>query len=227
MNSQTLLSLLQISDSFFPTGGFTQSHGLETMFREGNIEDEKDLFNFLKAFLQGAFGSTDLVVFSMSYNAFKDSDIDEICQLDKLLSSAKVVREARETSAKSGRGMLRLATQLIENTPMKEYFAMVKKEKCMGHHAIAFSGLSCALGIDREKAMLAYTYTLCQSISSAALRLIPLPQGKVQKVLMRLQPIVLQVIEMAGSCESIYSFVPAIDIAGMKHERETIRLFIS
>jgi len=227
MNLQTLLSLLQISDSFFPTGGFTQSHGLETMVREENIEDEKGLFIFLKTFLQGTFGPTDLVVFSLSYKAFEDSDIDAICRLDELMSSAKVVREAREASAKSGRGVLRLATQLIENTPLKEYFARVMKEKCMGHHAIAFSGLSCALGIDRDMAMLAYTYTLCQGISSAALRLIPLPQGKVQKVLMRLQPTVLQVIGLAGSCESIYSFVPAIDIAGMKHEREAVRLFIS
>ena len=42
------LSLLQLSDSFFPTGLYTMSNGLETVFSEKTITGIDDLYELIK-----------------------------------------------------------------------------------------------------------------------------------------------------------------------------------
>ena len=42
------LSLLQLSDSFFPTGLYTMSNGLETVFSEKKIAGIDDLYELIK-----------------------------------------------------------------------------------------------------------------------------------------------------------------------------------
>ena len=47
MNSQQLFRLLQLNGGTFPTGGFSQSWGLETYVSEGTVQDAATFRAFL------------------------------------------------------------------------------------------------------------------------------------------------------------------------------------
>ena len=42
------LTLMQLSDSFFPSGLYTMSNGLETIFDEKRVSSEGDVYDFLE-----------------------------------------------------------------------------------------------------------------------------------------------------------------------------------
>ena len=42
------LTLMQMSDSFFPSGLYTMSNGLETIFDEKRVSSQNDIFDFLE-----------------------------------------------------------------------------------------------------------------------------------------------------------------------------------
>ena len=42
------LTLMQLSDSFFPSGLYTMSNGLETLFDEKRVCSESDVYEFLE-----------------------------------------------------------------------------------------------------------------------------------------------------------------------------------
>ena len=45
------LTLMQLSDSFFPSGLYTMSNGLETVFDEKRVRSESDVYDFLENIL--------------------------------------------------------------------------------------------------------------------------------------------------------------------------------
>ena len=45
------IGFLQLSDSFFPTGMYTTSSGLETLFYKKKVTEKKTLYEFLKTSL--------------------------------------------------------------------------------------------------------------------------------------------------------------------------------
>lgn len=51
ITKKAFLASLQISDSFFPVGGFNHSFGLETYIQEGIISSGDELKNFLEIYL--------------------------------------------------------------------------------------------------------------------------------------------------------------------------------
>ena len=49
------LTLMQLSDSFFPSGLYTMSNGLETLFDEKHVLSESDVCDFLEVVLEQQF----------------------------------------------------------------------------------------------------------------------------------------------------------------------------
>ena len=46
------LTLMQLSDSFFPSGMYTMSNGLETVFDQKRVRSESDVHDFLENILE-------------------------------------------------------------------------------------------------------------------------------------------------------------------------------
>ena len=53
------ISILQISDSFFPTGMYTTSNGLETLFYSKKINDANELRDLIKVYIEHQIGPAD------------------------------------------------------------------------------------------------------------------------------------------------------------------------
>ena len=81
------LTLMQLSDSFFPSGLYTMSNGLETIFDEKRASSQSDIFDFLEVTLEQQLGPADSVALSAAYDCAKNNDILGIIECCLLYTS--------------------------------------------------------------------------------------------------------------------------------------------
>ena len=74
------LTLMQLSDSFFPSGLYTMSNGLETLFDEKRMSSENDVYDFLELVLEQQLGPADSVALSNTFEFAKEGNISGILQ---------------------------------------------------------------------------------------------------------------------------------------------------
>ena len=67
MNSQQLFRLLQLNGGTFPTGGFSQSWGLETYVSEGTVQDAATFRAFLEVYLMSSIGRCEGPIICRAY----------------------------------------------------------------------------------------------------------------------------------------------------------------
>ena len=102
MHPQPLLSLLQVSDSAFPTGAFAHSMGLEAFYDAGELRDAGDLRRFVELSLD-SMATSDCVALGAAYTM---DSVEELIRIDRLLAATKLTRELREASIATGRRFL-------------------------------------------------------------------------------------------------------------------------
>ena len=177
---KSLLTLLQLTDSFFPTGAFAHSFGLETYVQLELVSDPETFEMFLRSTLHHGFRNGDAVAIGLTYKA---SEIEEIVDLDARLTAMKIARESREGSIKIGKQFLRNAAILEQNKMLDEYAKAVRSGGCAGHHAIAYGLVASAAKIDLFSAILGYLHAHVVGQVSAAVRLIPLKPTDGQRII--------------------------------------------
>lgn len=91
------LALMQLSDSFFPTGSFTLSHGLESLVQTGKIQSVRELQIFLQLLLRNKVGVTDVVALIHGHRGSKNGNIEAIRQADRQLFIQGAIAKNRET----------------------------------------------------------------------------------------------------------------------------------
>lgn len=224
--SESLLALLQFTDSFFPTGAFAHSLGLETYVQDGRVHDRETLEFFLISTLDHGIRTGDALAVALAYKA---TSIGHIALLDQRLTVMKISRELREGSVKIGKQFLRSAAPLAESEMLDEYSKRIQIGECAGHHAIAYGLVAFAAKIDLRSTLLGYLHAFVASQVSAAVRLIPLKPTDGQLIIQHLRANILEVAKFAQSADvgNLGGFTPDLDIQSMRHERLYSRLFIS
>jgi len=222
------LTSLQLSDTFFPTGLYTLSHGLES-FVQARLVSKSNLVELLLDYLESVLGSADTVAVSLAHRATEDRDILRLMEIDRQLFLMKLAREARESSRRVGKRILTTAIALNPNSLLEEYRAAVERAVSPGNSAVALGAVTATLHIARREAMLIELYTFTASVLGAAMRLIRLDHEEAQRMLTQLKPRMIQVVQenQEKGLQDMRAFAPLIDIMGMEHERARIRLFIS
>ena len=222
------LSALQLSDTFFPTGLYTLSHGFEAFVQAG-LASKANLEALLRDYLEGVLGPADGVALSHAHGASEGRDLPRLLEIDRRLCALKLVREAREASRRVGKRILTTAIALKPDPLLADYRAAVEAGAAPGNAAVVLGAAAAALGIARRDAVLIELYTFTTSILGAAMRLIRLDHEEAQIILGRLKPLMVRVSEesMGKVLEEMRSFAPLIDIMAMAHERASIRMFIS
>jgi urease accessory protein len=226
--SEAFLSALQFSDTFFPTGLYTLSHGLEAFVQAG-LASKADLEALLRDYLENVLGPADGVALSHAHRAAEARDLGRLLEIDRRLFALKLVREAREASRRVGKRILTTAIALVPEPLLADFRAAVDAGAAPGNAAVALGAASAILGISRQEAVLIELYTVATSLLGAAMRLIRLDHEEAQRILARLKPLMVRVAEenLDKDSEEMLAFAPLIDIMGMAHERATIRMFIS
>lgn len=223
-----LLNALQLSDTFFPTGLYTLSHGLEAFVQAGLVS-KTEVEALVRDYLENVLGPADGVALSHAHRATEGRDLGRLIEIDRRLFAMKLIREARESSRRVGKRMLTTALKLSPDSLLKDYWGAVHAGACPGNSAAALGAVAATLGIARRQAMLIELYTFATSILGAAMRLVRLDHEEAQLILAQLRPLMVRVVQenIDKGLQEMRAFAPLIDIMGAVHERARVRLFIS
>ncbi|MCL6634448.1 MAG: urease accessory protein UreF [Peptococcaceae bacterium] len=224
-----LLTLLQFSDSFFPTGGFSQSYGLETCVQHGLVGGGGSFREVLTTFIDNVLGREDGPAVSLAWKAAASEDYSTLVQIDQILSATKMARESRTASVKTGCRMLRTAGPLLDAQVLWEYLKLIEAGSGSGHHAVAFGLAGCCAGLTLKQTILGYLYNAVAAMVNNGVRLIPLGQQEGQRILWDLIPLLNRVASEIPrkTLDDLGSTAPALEIRAMQHERLYTRLFMS
>ena len=241
MNSQQLFRLLQLNGGTFPTGGFSQSWGLETYVAEGIVQDAATFRAFLEVYLMSSIGRCEGPIICRAYEltgqlqdgVSETEPVDQaeaavqLRQLEQLSCAVKVTKESREAGLRMGRAFGRIIEPLMDSRdvmPLREVFGG------LGISYPVLYGCVCRLlDIELEEGLAAYIFSTANTLTQSALKLIPLGNVEAQSVLFEMEGVMDQVCRLAESTgiENITNFCPGIDIASLRHEELPVRLYMS
>lgn len=229
MNTLALLNGFRFIDSFFPSGGYAFSSGLEAAVQEGAVRTADDLFEYVKDLLQHGLCGREAVAVKFSHRAALTGKLGIALKADRELEAMKIGCESRWASRQTGRQVLKIACDTITDQAglLKEYQTKVNSEQTPGHLAVA---LGLTLGICEwtpEKTISAFLYQTVVGFLSAAMKLLPLGQGEGQRLIERLIPLIARISREAAAMKEMTSWSPVQDIYGMRHSRLEWRLFRS
>ena len=221
--------ILQLSDSFFPTGLYATSSGLEALSQTKKLKS-KDISQFITMQLQQVMGPSDCTAMGHAYESCKRNDIVELLHADESLYYMKLIEETRIASSRSGNQLLKCVSSFAKNKKMlKEYQIAISKGKATGVYAVSFGVVTAILDIPKKKAGMMLLYGLTVSIVGAAMRLGILQHFEGQKIIHELGPVILHAVleNVDRPISSMWQFAPSLDILQMKHEAMSSKMFIT
>ncbi len=230
LDVKAFLSALQLADSFFPTGMYAHSHGLEPMVSRGLVATVDDVAEFLTDQFAWSVAPGDGVALLNAHAAAVAGDLDLIVRIDRLLWALKLPAELRAASGQLGRRLMsETARALGSHRIHAAYAEKTQHNETPGNGAVALGVVAQARGIPAENALLVLCHSHAVSALGAAMRLLPLSHTNAQDILGRLHGELPGMIdEIQGvSWENMTSFTPALDIWSMAHETDDLRLFAS
>jgi urease accessory protein len=226
-----LLSTLQLSDSAFPSGRYTLSHGLEELVQAGHLyapSEPAALVGLLVDSLRYGVAPSDGSALACAHQAFNRDDMLEYAiRVDNRLTSVKLGRESREASARTGRALLTTATEAFGGAFFSDYGAAVRAGSTPGNHAVILGLVSAALGVQRDHAVVGELFSFCMSWTAAAVRLGITDHRTAQVLLHRVKPTVVCAARGASTAAvaDIRCSTPFLDLMAMRHELSELRLF--
>jgi urease accessory protein len=223
------LSMLQLSDSFFPTGMYSMSNGLEAIFYSGKKMKAEELRELIAILLQYQIGPADCTALGNAYEQAAKFNLPELLEVDKAIFSMKLVQEIRDASIRSGTQLVRCIRSFSNNKILCQYEDAIRSGRAFGPYPVALAVAANAFLIPKEKAALIMLYSFSVSIVGAALRLGMLQHFDGQKVIDELKPTILKVIKenINRPLEGTWQFAPSTDIIQISHERMNSKMFIT
>jgi urease accessory protein len=224
-----LLSTLQLGDSLFPSGAFTQSHGLETLVADGEVCDAAGLRALLRVHLRHRLATADLPALLAAHAAAAAADVALVTDVDHCLTAVKLAREEREASRRVGRRIAQEGLRLAPGAVLREFVRGVEEGRCDGNAAVALGLATEAMEVAAPAAALLACYTFASGLVSAALRLMRLGHGDGQAILRGCQADMANAVRLAATVDwrAMRPFAPHLDVAAARHERAPARLFAS
>lgn len=227
MNDLTLLRLLQITDSGFPTGAFTFSSGVEGIAAAGWATTEAELIDLVGVQIEEGITGIELPALRRAHRAI--DDLERLLELDALVSGYKPIAVYRQASVKIGRRLLESAHPLVASTGLSAYRDAVHRGDAAGHHAVAFGVVGAAIGLAEPETALSFGAAFLHGQAAVAVRLGLIGQSAVQRLIGALQPRLVTAVEETEHLEppNWFAYAPMLDLVGLRHASLDGRLFSS
>jgi len=219
--------LLQLSDSFYPTGSYAHSFGLEGLVQEGAVHDRATLRTFLIEQALPQLARTYLPVAAQAFEAAGEppdwARLRSLCFLGRAVRGS---REPREASEAIGRQRLQLAVMLHGG------FAREFERRAEGWPrplSVIAAVEGRTLGLPCEAVLSTLVYAASAGLIAASVKLLRIGQNASQTLLaeaVRGAPALIAEA-VALPPDGIGSFNPWWDVAAAGHETAEFRLFIS
>ena len=209
-DSTSLLLLLTWMSPAFPTGAFAYSHGLEWAIDTDVVKDGDGLKSWIGDILTRGSGWNDAVLFARCWE-------EDAAGLNALALALATSRERHLETTQLGRAFRIAAGVFTAPTLHDEEIA----------YPVAAGSACAAMGIDRTQALLAYLQGFAASLTSVAVRLVPIGQTAGLEVLRDLAPVISATAERAARAglDQLGAITLLADIAAMNHEIQRSRVF--
>ena len=228
-SSTSLLALLQLTDSFFPTGMFAHSLGLEGIVRRGRIKTLADLEQIIFSSLTHSVIPSDCVALVNAHRSHQTRALDELIRIDRRLFLMKAAPELRLASQQHGRRLLTESAAFSDDRILGAYREQVLQRVAPGTGAVAFAAVTSTLDIGARLALAGYVHGYATALVSAAIRLLPISNTDCQGLMHRVQKAIEDDLESvhARPWQAMTAFTPELDIASMGHVHDDLRMFAS
>lgn len=223
-----LLVSLQLSDSAFPSGFYTLSHGLEG-FSQAKLIARGGVEALLAEMLIHSVGPGDGTALAAAHRAARIGAWDVVREVDQRLFASKLNAEMRKASVRSGRQFTEVARAAFGGAELEEYGRMVADRLTPGCQAVATAVAYAGAGVDTEQAVASDLFAFSVSFVGAALRLRLTDHQHAQVILNAVAPAIERatVAAINRHIDDLGGCVPMADIMSARHERAEARLFAS
>ncbi|MFA1541940.1 urease accessory protein UreF [Actinomadura monticuli] len=225
---EALLAQLQLTDSGFPSGLYTLSHGLEGHVQLGAVAAE-DLRGLVSDLVRAA-GTADAAALALAHRAVTAGDWDLLVETDRRLHAIKLNREQRTASVRTGRQVLDTAAPAFGSVPAARLAGLVADGATPGTHPVVVGTVHAGLGVAVRDAVASDLYAFAASCAAAAVRLGRIDFRRAQALLREVRP---DLVRAAGAAlaardpRDLHASTPAADAVAAVHERAEARLFIT
>ena len=228
MNTLSLLKGLRFVDSFFPSGGYAFSSGLEAAVQGGAVRNAEELSRYVVESLRTGIGEREAVAVGLAHEAYVSGSLEMAIKADRELEAMKLGLESRTASRQMGRQVIRLAAEQHPRSPLLEGFlAAVEAGHSPGHMAVSLGLTLAAAGWSKEDSIASFLYQTATGFVAAAMKLMPLGQREGQRLLESWTEVIERVSHKAAHQQALQSWSPVQDIYAMRHSRLESRLFRS
>jgi urease accessory protein len=220
MDALTLL----LADSRFPAGGYAHSLGLEQAVADGLRADEVPAFAAARMRL---VAEADARV-AVAARRAAAGDAGRLAELDAEWSARCPSPELREAARRLGSQLLRSAATVWDDP----VFAAYREASSATPRAVALGVVAAAAGLDDEAVALVALYDDAATVTSAALKLLPLDPALTTRWLAELAPAMAQAARAAAAdrrpvAQQDAPAAIALELAAPIHQRRRERLFAS
>ncbi|WP_205689904.1 urease accessory protein UreF [Caulobacter sp. SLTY] len=222
MTTAPLLKLLTWLSPAFPVGGFSYSHGLETVIAESVVHDRQSLQAWIAALIAHGSGWTDAVLLTEAWNASTTADAARIADIAELADALVPSLERRRESLSQGAAFLTAARAWRTDALLPPFGDPTP-------YCVAVGATAAAHAVPLAPTLTAWLHGFASNLTSIAMRAVPLGQTDGVAVLAALEPLILDTAARAAvsSLDDLGACALHSDIAAMRHETLTVRLFIS
>jgi len=228
MNAISLLTGLRFVDSFFPSGSYAFSSGLEAAVQGGQARTVEEFARYVKDLLDGSISRREAVAVARAWEAQAGCAVTAAMDTDHELDSMILCSEIRAASRQMGRQVIRNAAEGRMGAAMlREFCTMVDNELTPGHFPVCIGLTLGVAGWGRADTVAAFLYQTAVSFVSAGMKLLPLGQRDGQRLLNLWTPWIAQVADNIKPDDPLCGWSPVQEIYAMRHARLESRLFRS
>lgn len=225
----SLLRLLHITDSSFPSGVFAHSWGLEYAIVQGWVHDVASLEAWLADCVAHYLIPLEGLAAQKAYVLAAAGEYERLVQLDRDLSSYRINLASREAAAQMGRSFLTTVNAMWRHDLLLRLAAYGATSSTALQHAVAWGAATAMLEIPPLEMLESFLIGTLRQFCTVAMRLIPLGQTDANLVLARLLEKLdgQNLVESSPLSIDLASNLPGMDIAVLGHENLKARYFRS
>jgi urease accessory protein len=228
MTSLSFIHGLRFIDSFFPSGGYAYSSGLEAAVQEGAVQDAEQFREYVEDMLRAGVATREAVAVSVACEAIRRNKLPLALKADAELETMKIGYESRLASRQMGRQVMRIVVdQDKPHSVLQAFHTELLESRTPGHFPVCLGLTLAATGWSRTDAIAAFLYQTAVGFVSAAMKLLPIGQREGQRLLAQWTPLFIDLSRRVPVRLDMHSWTPIQDIFAMRHGWLESRLFRS
>ena len=210
----------------YPIGSYAYSHGLEYAVEEGLVKDPQTLLGWIRDLLFFGTGYNDSIIINSIYDSVANDNCVEFDYISQIANAIKPTKEIALESYQQGVSFKNILMDVYSNSNLTFY--LNRLDDCITYPGV----VGVAGGIfEVEKKLLIHSYlhAFTSNILSAALRIMPIGQTEIQKIIFQMKGNVEEMTNksLGLSLSDLGSSVFISDWASSKHQNQYTRLFRS